>query len=145
MLAENEKSDRRSNVKSWKVGYLVKESEKGKGKRQETQLEEMGKHWSVMLEQNRYRRKGRTNHDDRMGRVLLDGGAACDIMYEHCFLNAQKRSQGIEEKTLYLHALGILVFLVLDYVPAEMCGNPSQKGLGLPNLQDKLSWLYKKV
>ncbi|GJS35615.1 hypothetical protein Tco_0533997 [Tanacetum coccineum] len=41
----------------------------------------------------------------QVGRVLLDGGAACDIIYEHCFLNLRKEVRE-RRKDVYTTLLG---------------------------------------
>nr|GEU86392.1 hypothetical protein [Tanacetum cinerariifolium] len=74
-------------VKSGKLAHLVKKSGKGKPSKQTLNLEN-GPHQRapsidlILISVQVYKRQ--------VGRVLLDGRAACDIIYEHCFLNLEK-------------------------------------------------------
>ncbi|GJY38839.1 E3 ubiquitin protein ligase RNF4-like protein, partial [Tanacetum coccineum] len=44
-------------------------------------------------------------YERQVGRVLLDGGAACDIIYEHCFLRLRKEAME-RRKDVYTTLLG---------------------------------------
>ncbi|GKA52729.1 hypothetical protein Tco_0746044 [Tanacetum coccineum] len=120
-------------VKSGKLAHLVKGIRKGREKT-ETQLEEWqalavraepvteGKEEPIMMTEvvnNHLKRKetsgimseGEMIFPMILGRVLLDGGAACDIMYEHCFLKLQKEVKE-RRKDMYTTLSGFYVLSV---------------------------------